>query len=62
MSKFVPFEKLSKKQQKELAKKRRVTWGEFNPTTRKPANPKAYSRKKTRDLEDDNFGARLFYF
>ncbi|OGO87854.1 MAG: hypothetical protein A2Y15_08945 [Clostridiales bacterium GWF2_36_10] len=61
MSKFIPFDKLSKKEQKEFMKKKRVTWGEFNPATRKPTKPKVYNRKKIRDQEDDNFGTSLFY-
>ena len=46
MEKFIPYEKLSKKKQRELNAKKRGTWGNFNPVTRKPANPKAYNRKK----------------
>ena len=54
MEKFVSYEKLSKKKKRELNAKRRNTWSGVNPVTRKPANPKAYNRKKTRkrDLED----------
>jgi len=61
MAKFTPFEKLSKKTQKELSKKRRTTWGAFNPTTRKPADPKVYNRKKARSRGDDNHGAGFFH-
>jgi hypothetical protein len=60
MPKFTPFEKLSKKAKKELAKKRRITWGALNPVTRKPENKKAYNRKKIRNREDDSFGTSLF--
>jgi hypothetical protein len=62
MPKFTPFEKLSKKARKALTDKRRVTWGSFNPATRKPENPKAYKRKKIRDREDDFTGSDLFLF
>ncbi len=48
MEKFIPYEKLSKKKQRELNRKRRKTWNGINPVTRKPANPKAYNRQKTR--------------
>ena len=61
MKKFVPAEKLSKKAKKQLAKRKRVTWGEVNPVTRKPANPKAYNRKKLRSREDEDRGADFFY-
>ena len=45
MEKFVPYEKLSKKKQRELNVMKRGTWGDFNPATCKPANPKAYNRR-----------------
>lgn len=53
MGKFIPREKLSKKARKTLDRKKRVTWGTLNPTTRKPENPKAYQRKKVQPEEDD---------
>jgi hypothetical protein len=43
-TKFVPYEKLSKKAKREADKARRTTWGELNPTTRKPENSRAYDR------------------
>jgi len=54
MEKFVPFEKLSKKQQRELNNQKRRTWGEISPVTRRPENPKAYNRKKARKWSDDS--------
>ena len=48
MEKFIPYEKLSKKEQRKLDAQRRGTWGGFNPVTRKPANPKAYNRQKVK--------------
>jgi len=57
MEKFVPFEKLSKKQQRQLNNQKRKTWGELNPVTRRPDNPKAYNRKKTRNWSDDARGS-----
>lgn len=53
MRKILPYEKLSKKQKKELNLKRRGTWGALNPVTRKPPNPKAYDRQKARQREDE---------
>ena len=44
---FIPFEKLSKKAQKEMNTRKRKDWGGLNPVTRKPPNPKAYDRKKS---------------
>ena len=46
MEKFVPFEKMSKKQKREANRKLRRGWGGLNPVTRKPPNPKAYRRSK----------------
>ena len=54
MEKFIPFEKLSKKQKKELNNQKRKTWGEISPVTRRPENPKAYNRKKARKWSDDH--------
>jgi len=54
MVKFIPYEKLSKKQQKEQNARRRTLWT-VSPVTRKPANPKAYNRKKTQNWKRDRF-------
>ena len=49
MEKFIPYEKLSKKEKRKIDRARRQTWGELNPVTRKPENSKAYNRKKSQD-------------
>lgn len=54
MEKFIPYEKLSKKKQRELNAMKRGTWGDFNPVTRKPANPKAYNRRTAQRWKDDS--------
>lgn len=46
MEKMIPYEKLSKKKQRELNKARRGTWGAIKPITRKPENSRAYDRRK----------------
>ena len=46
MEKFVPFEKLSKKKQKELNRMRRGDWGAVNPATQVVPDKKKYSRKQ----------------
>lgn len=51
MKKFVPFEKLPKKKQRELNKQRRTTWGSLNPTTRKPDNSIVYNRNKRKEAD-----------
>jgi hypothetical protein len=54
MEKFIPFVKLSKKKKRELEARKRGTWGGLNPVTRKPKNPKAYDRQKTRKWNEDS--------
>lgn len=46
MKKPIPFDKLSKKRQRELNAQKRITWGELNPITRRPENSRAYNRAK----------------
>ena len=43
---FVPLKKQSKQNQKEFHAKKRGSWGNVNPVTRTPPNPKAYNRVK----------------
>ena len=45
MKKFVPYEKLSKSKKRKLDRKKRVTWGNVNPVTRKAESKKLYKRK-----------------
>ena len=54
MERFVPYEKMSKKQQKAVDAKRRGSWGGLNPVTRKPENPKAYNRRKAQQWKQDS--------
>ena len=48
MEKFVPYEKLSKKEKRKLDQAKRQTWGALNPVTRKPGNSRAYNRQKVK--------------
>ncbi|MDR1320462.1 MAG: hypothetical protein LBK56_03410 [Gracilibacteraceae bacterium] len=48
MEKFIPYEKLSKKQQRERDREQRLTWGALRPVTRKPPDPQAYRRQRTK--------------
>ena len=52
MEKQIPFQKLSKKKQREENRKHRNTWGPLNPVTRRPENPKAYNRRKAQKRMD----------
>ncbi len=54
MEKNIPFEKLSKKKQRELNTKMRGSWYGLNPVTRRPDNSKAYNRRKARKWSDDS--------
>ena len=53
MEKFIPYEKLSKKEKRSRDLSRRNTWGQLNPVTRKPRNSKAYCRSKARNWKRD---------
>ena len=59
MKKFVEYEKLSKKQKKEIDKARRADWNSVVPVTKKIESAKIYNRKKhqRRDWES---GAGVF--
>jgi hypothetical protein len=54
MENFIPFEKLSKQKKREQLAQKRRTWGNLNPVTRKPENPKAYKRVKAQKWRDDS--------
>ena len=64
MEKFIPYEKLSKKERRKLDLAKRQTWGELNPVTRKPTNSKAYNRNKARnwkrEFHETSSGTFLF--
>ena len=49
MEKFIPYEKLSKKEKRRLDAAKRGTWSEINPVTRKPRSSKAYNRAKAQN-------------
>ena len=53
MEKFIPYEKLSKKERRKVDLARRQTWGDLNPVTRKPENSRAYNRSKARNWNRD---------
>lgn len=52
MERFIPYEKMSKKQRRAADAKRRGSWNGLNPVTRKPENPKAYNRKKAQQWKN----------
>lgn len=54
MEKFIPYEKLSKKEQRKRDAQRRGSWQGISPVTRRPENPKAYNRRKAQKWKDDS--------
>ena len=64
MEKFIPYEKLSRKEKRKLDSAKRGTWGSINPVTRTPQNSKAYNRSKARnwkrDVHETNSGTFLW--
>lgn len=62
MEKFIPFEKLSKKKQREQNAKLRGSWYGLNPVTRKPENSKAYNRRKARKWSEDSMTVPFVIF
>lgn len=48
MKKFIPYEKLNKRDKRLRDSAARRDWGELSPVTRKTENPKAYDRAKVR--------------
>lgn len=52
MKGFVPREKMSKKQKKELDRTQREAWS-FSPITRRVESKKVYSRKRKSDVREE---------
>ena len=52
MEQFIPFEKLSKKEQQKRNAARRGSWHGLSPVTRKPESSKAYHRRKAQKWSD----------
>ena len=61
MEKFIPYEKLSKKEKRKMDLAKRQTWGAFDPVTRKSQNSKAYNRKRTQEWKTELPDLRPFY-
>lgn len=54
MEKFIPYDKLSKKKQRELAAKKRGSWGGLSPVTRRAQDARIYNRKKAGRWYDES--------
>ena len=55
MKKFVPYEKLSKKEKKKINSAKRRDWNGLNPVTRVADCPKKYSRKEKHNSRPENY-------
>ena len=62
MEKFIPYEKLSKKKQREIDRTKRSSWGQLSPVTRKAHSLKAYNRKKKPDWKFESSSSPAYYF
>ena len=61
MEKFIPYEKLSKKEKKKRNLERRGSWGALSPVTRRGETPKIYRRAKEKaQLRKEDPDAVLF--
>lgn len=56
MERFIPYEKLSKKKQRELDSAKRGSWSR-NPVTRRAENPKAYNRRRAQKWREHSMKA-----
>ena len=54
MEKFIPYEKLSKKEKRKIDQAKRQTWGELNPS------PKSRSAARHTTEEEHKFGRKNF--
>ena len=62
MEKYIPYEKLSKKEKRKLDAAKRSTWGELNPVTRKPESSRAYNRKKMQNWKKELSNSASFLY
>lgn len=60
MEKYIPYEKLSKKEKRRLDAAARGSWGGLNPVTKKPTSSKAYNRKRAQAWKKELPGLRPF--
>jgi hypothetical protein len=62
MKRFVPYEKLSKKKQRELNRQNRRDWGAISPVTRIGKNKKLmYDKARRWDMDSITSGLSVFF-
>lgn len=54
MERYIPYEKMSKRQKKEWNARKRILWSS-NPVTRKIEDKKRYNRKKVQRIDRSDF-------
>lgn len=52
-NKFIPYDKMGKRDKREIDQQKRKNWGNINPTTKPQGEKNDYRRKKQREREDD---------
>ena len=62
MEKYIPYEKLSKKEKRKIDAAARGSWNGINPVTRKPQNSKAYNRRRTQDWKNESSNSVSSFF
>ena len=62
MDKYIPYEKLSKKEKRKMDLAKRQTWGELNPVTRKPESSRDYNRRKSQNWKREQPLTDLRFF
>lgn len=60
MEKFVPYEKLSKKEKRRRNLEQRGSWAGLNPVTRRSEDPRKYNRSKARQWKNEESTGRAF--
>lgn len=61
MEKFIPYEKLSKKEKHRRDAMQRGTWGVLNPVTRKSPNPQSLQQEKDTEMDGGSIYRVFFY-
>ena len=61
MERFIPYEKLSKRERQKRDSARRGSWNGLNPVTRRSESAKAYNRRKARKWSDDSMTVSFLF-
>lgn len=61
MKQYIAYDKMSKKQKRDIDRKRRGNWGGLKPTTRVVPNKTIYNRKQALQWKTDDHAGLLFF-